>query len=73
MCSLQTSHSALDLGQESVKIFVFHKKVGIKVWLFRGKAVLLYPLSRMMPLAAGSDSKKKRVDSVDSFENKRVL
>ena len=51
----------LDLGQENVKIFVFHKKVGIKVWLFRGKAVLLHPLSRMMPLAAGSDSKKKRV------------
>ena len=73
MCSLQTSHSALDLGQESVKIFVFHKKVGIKVWLFRGKAVLLHPLSRTMPLAAGSDSNKKRVDSVDSFENKRVL
>ena len=52
MCSLQTSHSALDLGQESVKIFVFHKKVGIKVWLFRGKAVLLHPLSRTTPLAA---------------------
>ena len=61
MCILKTSSPALDLGQENVKIFVFLKKVGIKVWLFRGKAVLLHPLSRMMPLAAGSDSKKKRV------------
>ena len=59
MCSLQTSHSALDLGQESVKIFVFHKKVGIKVWLFRGKAVLLHPLSRTTPLAASSGGKTK--------------
>ena len=49
----------LDLGQENVKIFVFHKKVGIKVWLFRGKAVLLHPLSRTMPLAAGSGGKTK--------------
>ena len=61
MCILKTSSPALDLGQENVKIFVFLKKVGIKVWLFRGKAVLLHPLPRMMPLAAGSDSKKKRV------------
>ena len=73
MYILKTPPRTVDLGQESVKIFVFHKKVGIKVWLFRGKAVLLHPLSRTMPLAAGSDSKKKRVDSVDSFENKRVL
>ena len=51
----------LDLGQENVKIFVFHKKVGIKVWLFRGKAVLLHPLSRTMPLAAGSGGKTKEL------------
>ena len=53
----------LDLGQENVKIFVFHKKVGIKVWLFRGKAVLLHPLSRTTPLAAGSGGKTKELTS----------
>ena len=59
MYTLQTPHGTLDLGQENVKIFVFHKKVGIKVWLFRGKAVLLHPLSRTTPLAAGSGGKTK--------------
>ena len=73
MYSLPSFRFSVDLSQESVKICLFLKKVRGKVWLFRGKAVLLHPLSRTMPLAAGSDSNKKRVDSVDSFENKRVL
>ena len=63
MYILQASLCALDLGQENVKIFVFHKKVGVKVWLFRGKAVLLHPLSRTMPLAAGSGGKTKELTS----------
>ena len=52
MCSLPSFRFSVDLSQESVKMCIFLKKVRGKVWLFRGKAVLLHPLSRTTPLAA---------------------